>query len=339
MTIKKLFLFNFLFFSSFNLFAGMKISTNEIKIGIHYSIGSSVNIRKTPSLSAAKIGKLNFGDKIEVLEKTQKYFESEGIYDCFYKIKTDQGIGYMFGGYISDNADFLENGNKLTYFDKLYNYEIRIPKRLSEKSFYKHAEKSDFVRQHYEKYTKEKFSYLPEENNGYFVYVEFAGESPSLEELSDAGKFFANENEESMIFSFSKASLFAFNKAKSINIKKELIYKKISELKILKNQFTNTTFISCKMVEASEPHYAEGIELITLQNGAFEIKRRCVTYARDGIYSAQNTFIFPNDKAGEKNYIRIKGKYFRGNEISEEYESKIFWNGMDFIEQKNMEEK
>ena len=142
-----------------------------------------------------------------------------------------------------------------------------------------------------------------------------------------------------MIFSFSKASLFAFNKAKSINIKKELIYKKISELKILKNQFTNTTFISCKMVEASEPHYAEGIELITLQNGAFEIKRRCVTYARDGIYSAQNTFIFPNDKAGEKNYIRIKGKYFRGNEISEEYESKIFWNGMDFIEQKNMEEK
>ena len=52
----------------------MKISTNEIKNGIHYSIDSSVNIRKTPSLSAEKIGKVNFGDKIEVLEKTEIYF-------------------------------------------------------------------------------------------------------------------------------------------------------------------------------------------------------------------------------------------------------------------------
>ena len=85
----------------------MKISTNEIKNGIHYSIDSSVNIRKTPSLSAEKIGKVNFGDKIEVLEKTEIYFESEGIYDCFYKVKCDLGIGYMFGGYISDNADFF----------------------------------------------------------------------------------------------------------------------------------------------------------------------------------------------------------------------------------------
>ena len=183
--MKKVFLFSCLFFISLNLFANMKISTNEIKNGIHYSIDSSVNIRKTPSLSAEKIGKVNFGDKIEVLEKTEIYFESEGIYDCFYKVKCDLGIGYMFGGYISDNTDFFpDNGNNLTYFDKLYNYEISIPKRISESSFYKYKDQSDFIRCHYQEYTEESFSYLPKDNKGYYVYVEFADETPSINELT-----------------------------------------------------------------------------------------------------------------------------------------------------------
>ena len=333
--MKKVFLFSCLFFISLNLFANMKISTNEIKNGIHYSIDSSVNIRKTPSLSAEKIGKVNFGDKIEVLEKTEIYFESEGIYDCFYKVKCDLGIGYMFGGYISDNTDFFpDNGNNLTYFDKLYNYEISIPKRISESSFYKYKDQSDFIRYHYQEYTEESFSYLPKDNKGYYVYVEFADESPSINELTEVGQLLKSEKEKSLVFTFSKASLFAINKSKNINVKKELIYKNISDLKITKKQFVNTTFITYNFKEVSEPHYVEGIDFVTLQNREFKIKRRCANYARDGIYSAQNTFIYPDDKDGEKNTIRIIGKYLQGNDVTEEYDEKIYWNGIDFVEKK-----
>ena len=119
--MKKALLYFCLSIISINLFAEMKISTKEIKKGIHYSIDTSVNIRKSPSLSAEKMGKVNLGDKIEVLEKTEIYFEAEGIYDCFYKIKCDSGTGYMFGGYISDNAETLRfEENEFSYFDKLY---------------------------------------------------------------------------------------------------------------------------------------------------------------------------------------------------------------------------
>ncbi|MCR5763483.1 MAG: SH3 domain-containing protein [Treponema sp.] len=333
--MKKVFLISCLFLISLNLFAGIRISTKDIKAGTHYSIDSSVNIRKNPSLSAEKLGKVNFGDKIEVLEKTEVYFESEGIYDCFYKINCSLGIGYMFGGYISDNAeDSLGNGSNLTYFDKLYDYEIKIPKRISEKSFFKFAEKSNFIGQHYVKYSKEDHSYLPGNNEGYYIYIDFAGESPSIEELTENGRLLANEKEDPLIFNFSKASLFAISKSKSTSIKKDLVYEKISDLKILKDQFANTTFISYKMLEASEPHYVEGREFVTLQDGEFKIKRRCANYARDGIYSAQNAFIFPDDKEGEKNTIRIIGKYLQGNEVTGEYDEKIYWNGKDFAERK-----
>lgn len=95
------------------------------------------------------MGKVNLGDKIEVLEKTEIYFEAEGIYDCFYKIKCDSGTGYMFGGYISDNAETLRfEGNEFRYFDKLYDYKIKLPKRISPQTFYKYSENNDFIRNH-----------------------------------------------------------------------------------------------------------------------------------------------------------------------------------------------
>ena len=331
--MKKVLLYFCLSIITINLFAEIKISTNEIKVGIHYSIDTSVNIRKFPSLSAEKIGKVNLGDKIEVLEKTEVYFESEGIYDCFYKIKFDSGIGYMFGGYISDNTETLRfDGNEFSYFDKLYNYKIKLPKRISSQTFYKYSENNDFIRNHYQKYDEENFSYLPKDNKDYFIYIDFAYESPSLEELISAERILKNEKEDFKEFSFSKAMLFATDDSTHSIIKKELVYYKISDIKILKNQFSNTAFISYKLLEIDEPYYVDATEFVTLQNGEFKIKRRCANYARDGIYSAENTFIFPNDNGGEKNTIRITGKYIKGNEITEEYDERIFWNGKDFVE-------
>lgn len=188
----------------------------------------------------------------------------------------------MFGGYISDNAETLRfDENEFSYFDKLYDYKIKLPKRISSQTFYKYSENNDFIRNHYQKYNEEDFSYLPKDNKGYFIYIDFAYESPSLEELIAAEKILKTEKEDFKEFSFSKAILFA-----------------------------------------------------TDDSAHSLIKRRCANYARDGIYSAENTFIFPNDKDGEKNTIRITGKYIKGNEISEEYDEKIFWNGKDFVEKK-----
>lgn len=310
----------FLLFISLNLFAEVKISTGELKTGIHYSVDSAVNIRKAPSLTSEKIGKVNLADKVEVLEKTEVYFESEGIYDCFYKVKCNCGIGYMFGGYISDNADnLLFDGENRLYFDKLYNYKITIPEKLSSNNFYKYAEDNGFIAMHYR-----------ENSKGDYTYVDFAYESPSLEELLKVEKVLMKEKENPKEFSFSKVILFSADD--SHVVKNELVYSKIDEIKIIKNQFTNTSFISYKLLEVNEPNYIDATEFVTFQNGNFIVKRRYSNYARSGLYQAYNTFIMPLDKGGAKDTIRIIGKYTQSNEITEEYDETIFWNGKDFID-------
>lgn len=305
---------------SVSLFAEIKIATKEIKKGIHYSVDSSVNIRKEASLSSEKIGKVNLGDKIEVLEKTDVYFESEGIYDCFYKIKCAAGTGYMFGGYISDNADNLIFENKeYVYFDKSYDCSIYIPKKISSKTFYNlSADNQSVLRPYFM------------DNDSVFDYTEFAGESPSLEKLIEIEKILRKVKGETFERKFSKASLYTKNGS---TIKKtDLIYNKISEISILKNQFKNASFLLLKIIEYTDMGYVDATDLITFQNGEFKLKRRCATSAQDGIYSSTNTFIFPNDEGGEKDTIIIKGKYLQGTKVTEEYNEKSIWDGKNFID-------
>jgi len=318
---RNLFLVLLLLCTSFNLFAELKISTQELKNGLHYVIDSSVNIRKEASLKSEKIGKVNLGEKIEVLEKTNVYFESEGIYDCFYKVKTSFGTGYMFGGYISDNADVLIfQGKEQNYFDKLYNYEIKIPQNISYKDYNKLSEeKKKVLGQFYQ-----------DDFNDYFSYTEFVDETPSFERLIEMEKILKNSGEESVEKKYSKLTLFTQNKS-SIE-KTDIVYNTISEVSLLKNQFTNASFIKIKFIDLAGGSYLDATELYTFQNGKFINKRRCANYAQDEIYQTINTFIFPAEKGGEKDTIKINEKYLTGNTVTEEYETKIIWNGKDFIE-------
>ncbi len=309
-----------LFGISLNLFAEITISTNELKKGIHYSVDSSVNIRKEPSFASAKIGKVNLGDLVEVLEKTDVYFESEGICDCFYKVKTDFGIGYMFGGYISDNADtVLFDGKNQTYFDKLYNFTIRIPKKINETDFFRLLDDNqEILFAHYKK----------EKNN--FVYFEYAYEEPSLETLIELEKILHSCKGDFTEHKYAKAVLFTLYNTEVV--KRDFKYSKISDIKLVKNQFKGTSFVALEIQESSEPYYVDATAFITFQNGVFLEKRRFSKYARDGRYLEENIFVMPGDKGGEKDTVRIIGKYIEGNEVTEKYDVKIFWNGKDFEE-------
>jgi len=60
-----------------------------------------VNIRSEPSTSAKIIGKLGLHDEIEILECTEKLQKIDGIDQFWYKIKFNNIIGYIWGGYIT----------------------------------------------------------------------------------------------------------------------------------------------------------------------------------------------------------------------------------------------
>ena len=106
-----------------------------------------------------KIGKINTGDKIKVVKKTDIYKVSGGIYDCFYEVESDVGKGYVFGAYISDNTETLVfEGNKQVYFDKLHNYTIKIPTKIDAVDFFilGHS-KQEFLFKFYYFSEKEKY--------------------------------------------------------------------------------------------------------------------------------------------------------------------------------------
>lgn len=320
--MKKLISISICFFTIFNLFAQAKISTNELKKGTHYSIDSSVNIRSDASLKSEKIGKVNLGDKIEVLEKTEVYFESEGIYDCFYKVKADCGTGYMFGGYISDNADeAVFDGKNKIYFDKIYRYSVKIPLEV-EYSFLENLSK--------ENYTFATKWYRPGADFDIFEYVEFADEEPTFDDLVKLSSILKGQKGKTEEKSLTKALI--FTKDGSSIETNNLTYNKISEISLVKNQFKNATFIAMKVEDISAVGYVDATDFYTFQNGKLVNKRRFANSASEGMYHSENVFVFPNDKGGEKNTVRIIGKYFQNNKVTEEYDVKTVWNGKDFID-------
>ncbi len=324
--MKKVCLFSLILFISFSLFAEIKISTQKIAPGLHYSIDSSVNVRSEPSLKSDKIGKVNLGDKVTVLEKTEVYFESEGIYDCFYKVECSFGTGYMFGGYISDNADNLVfNGKEQVYFDKKYDYLLSIPYEISiDFASNLKEEDKDVLKKHY----------FMTGDSDYLDFVEYADEALTMEIFIRLEKILKNASEKvkQIEKSFSKVTFFTKENAKIIQ--KECIYSNISKASIIKDQFSNYSFIALNIKEIEEPHYAEATDFYTFQNGQFVNKRRFATYARDGGYQSENSFVFPSDNGGKKNTVQITGKYLSGNEVTEEYDVKTVWNGKDFVDSK-----
>jgi hypothetical protein len=64
-------------------------------------LDSPVNIRSQPTVSSEIVGGLVLHDEIEILEKTDIIQRIEGIDQFWYKIRFNNIIGYIWGGYVA----------------------------------------------------------------------------------------------------------------------------------------------------------------------------------------------------------------------------------------------
>jgi hypothetical protein len=81
--------------------------------GFYYMLDFPVNIRSQPNLQGEIIGKLNLCDRIEIIENCRNEQQIENVWACWYKIKSNNIIGFVWGGYIAHETikyDIDKNG-------------------------------------------------------------------------------------------------------------------------------------------------------------------------------------------------------------------------------------
>ena len=77
----------------------------------HYMLDFPVNIRTMPNTSSAIIGRLNLHDEIEIIERTNIKQTIEEIEEYWSKIKYNDIIGYVWGGYIATGRFIIDIDN------------------------------------------------------------------------------------------------------------------------------------------------------------------------------------------------------------------------------------
>ena len=83
---------------------------------------SGVNLRSTPDPKSEIITLAKYGEKIEVLEKTNNEFESDGINGKWYKAKSGDKEGFVFSGFLLNfkPPEYLPNGSFEKYLPKYF---------------------------------------------------------------------------------------------------------------------------------------------------------------------------------------------------------------------------
>lgn len=314
-----------------NVFAEVRITTNQVETGVHYITDTEVNVRTEPSFSAEKIGKINTGDKIKVVKKTDIYKVSGGIYDCFYEVESDVGKGYVFGAYISDNTETLVfEGNKQVYFDKLHNYTIKIPTKIDAVDF--------FILGHSKQEFLFKFYYFSEKDDAY-LYDKNLKQNPTFADYLQISSYLNGIGKDFFEKTYSKAMLFTIKDSEVKN--KNFVYSKISEVKVLKNDFTNASFISLKYLQNDDSEEIDATEIVTFYNGEFVPQKLGQDYLTNyqkkskskSVLKKEIQLILPKDKGGKKDTIMAIVKIKDGDEVLEEHNLNLLWNGKEFIEE------
>lgn len=70
----------------------------------HYVFGDSVNVRRNPSKLSEKTGVLAIGQRIRLETRSEKVDTINGIKNYWYKIRTEELTGWIFGGFIAQQA-------------------------------------------------------------------------------------------------------------------------------------------------------------------------------------------------------------------------------------------
>ncbi|GHU01981.1 hypothetical protein FACS1894147_02900 [Spirochaetia bacterium] len=88
-----------------------------------------VNIREQPNLDGLITGKLFLNDEIEIVENCGNMEEIDGVLQNWYKIKSREITGYIFGGYTAVQAieyDIDKNGEKDFVYFRVSNIHEKI---------------------------------------------------------------------------------------------------------------------------------------------------------------------------------------------------------------------
>jgi hypothetical protein len=81
----------------------------EKKKGKARIFSENVNVREKSNPTSKVVTKLQPGDSIEILEKTKESFKINNQNDYWYKIKSKNKIGYIWGGLIADGQISLDS--------------------------------------------------------------------------------------------------------------------------------------------------------------------------------------------------------------------------------------
>ncbi|MGJ4786983.1 SH3 domain-containing protein [Leptospira koniambonensis] len=96
----------------------------------YVSNGAGIKIRSAPKLSSEKMGTIPYKGEVKILEKDQRLAHIEGFENYWYKIKSEEGEGWVFGGYLSfKHPDFLPPGSN-SYTGLVYHHPIRSIKLI-----------------------------------------------------------------------------------------------------------------------------------------------------------------------------------------------------------------
>jgi hypothetical protein len=82
----------------------------EFKNGeITYMFGNDVKLHDQPNTESNVLSLLKIGDKVEIVAKSDKKMEFDGIESPWYKIKVQDKIGFVIGSLISLDAAIYGN--------------------------------------------------------------------------------------------------------------------------------------------------------------------------------------------------------------------------------------
>ncbi|EIE02032.1 SH3 domain-containing protein [Leptospira licerasiae] len=92
--------------------------------------GAGLRIRSAPKLSSEKMGTVPYKGEVKIVEKDQRLAHIDGFENYWYKIKSEEGEGWVFGGYLSfKHPDFLPPGSN-SYTGLVYHNPIQSLKLI-----------------------------------------------------------------------------------------------------------------------------------------------------------------------------------------------------------------
>jgi len=104
-------LFLFFIVLSTGLYAQQGEYSCDIQPGFYYMLDFPVNVRSEPNTRGGIIGQLRLHERIEVLENVGNEQKIDNVWACWYKIRYNNNIGYIWGGSIAIGTLIIDIDN------------------------------------------------------------------------------------------------------------------------------------------------------------------------------------------------------------------------------------